>query len=315
MEKVTIIVPTYNVEKYLSKCLESLISQTFKDISIWVIIDGSPDDSIIIAKKYQELDGRIKVIDKENGGYGSVLEYAINHITTDYFLICDPDDWLEEEAVEKLYNAAVSNNADFVVGDLYKQYLDGSSKYCKVNTIYNLEANILKNDLFDFAFISVSPHSKLYKTKFVRNIDFPHKISYTDGILYFVNLSRIDSAYYIDQPLSNYYIERPGNSTSEVNNISFKSFSQLITVYNSILDQVNNDSKIIGGIYYLIFLKNKDLAKKIKYIESSNRKECRMMVKSLYNRLSSKKNIMYSCIKDSNPIKRLIKKIRLFLYL
>ena len=90
--KVTIIVPIYNVEKYVSKCLDSLINQTMDEIEVFAIIDGSPDNSIDIVKKYASMDSRIKCFDKENGGYGSVLEYALDKIETEYFLICDPDD-------------------------------------------------------------------------------------------------------------------------------------------------------------------------------------------------------------------------------
>ena len=100
MAKVTIVVPIYNVEKYLPKCLDSLISQTFKDIEIWAISDGSPDNSVKIIKEYEKKDKRVKCIEKENGGYGSVLEYAIKNIKTKYFLICDPDDWISEDAIE-----------------------------------------------------------------------------------------------------------------------------------------------------------------------------------------------------------------------
>ena len=102
MSKVTIVVPIYNVEKYVAKCLDSLIKQTFKDIEIWAISDGSPDNSVNIVKRYAAKDDRVKCIEKENGGYGSVLEYAIKNIKTDYFLICDPDDWISDEAIETL---------------------------------------------------------------------------------------------------------------------------------------------------------------------------------------------------------------------
>ena len=85
MARVSIIVPIYNVEKYVEKCLQSLLRQTFKDIEIWAISDGSPDNSIEIIKKYSKKDKRIKCVEKENGGYGSVLEYAIKKINTEYF--------------------------------------------------------------------------------------------------------------------------------------------------------------------------------------------------------------------------------------
>ena len=84
---ITVIVPTYNVEKYIGKCLKSLLNQTYKNFEIWAVDDGSPDNSKEIIQKYQKVDNRIKYIYKKNGGYGSVLEYCIKKINTKYFLI------------------------------------------------------------------------------------------------------------------------------------------------------------------------------------------------------------------------------------
>ena len=97
MSKVSIIVPIYNVEKYVSKCLDSLTRQTFSDIEILAVSDGSPDNSKEIVLKYAEKDKRVKFIEKENGGYGSVLETAIARIESEYFMVCDPDDWLSDD--------------------------------------------------------------------------------------------------------------------------------------------------------------------------------------------------------------------------
>lgn len=102
MANVTVLVPMYNVEKYVSKCLDSLISQTYKDIEIWAVNDGSPDNSRNIVLDYAAKDSRVKLIDKENGGYGSVLQMGIKKIKSPYFLVCDPDDWLEPTAIGKI---------------------------------------------------------------------------------------------------------------------------------------------------------------------------------------------------------------------
>ena len=179
MAKVSIVVPIYNVEKYLPKCLDSLISQTFKDIEIWAISDGSPDNSLDIIKKYAEKDNRIKCIEKENGGYGSVLKYAISNISSEYFLICDPDDWLAPEAIEKLYNIASEKQVDLVVGAKNLVYSDNeeivydASKNKNVNlkinalTVYNKENGVEKA-----LFLTPSPHSKLYKTTLAKDIEY-----------------------------------------------------------------------------------------------------------------------------------------------
>ena len=106
MAEITVVVPIYNVEEYIGKCLVSLINQTFTNFEVWAINDGSPDNSSNIVEEYSKQDKRIKLINKENGGYGSVLEYGIKNISSKYFLVCDPDDWLETNALEELYNFA-----------------------------------------------------------------------------------------------------------------------------------------------------------------------------------------------------------------
>ena len=257
MAKVSIIVPIYNVEKYLPKCLDSLINQTFKDIEVWAISDGSPDNSVSIIKEYAEKDNRIKCIEKENGGYGSVLEYAIQNITTEYFLICDPDDWLAEGAIETLYNLATKNNADLVVGAKYLVYNDNdeevydSSQYENVNLkienekIYSLENNMLGNACF----LTPSPHSKLYKTELAKNIKFPYHVSYTDFLLYTVYINNCNSFIYTNKALSYYLVDRPGNTMTDTNP---RIFDYQYAVFNSILDQVK-ESKIKYMYSHILF--------------------------------------------------------------
>ena len=216
---VTVIIPTYNVEDYIEKCLESLEQQTYKNFEAWIIDDGSPDNSKEIAKKFVEKDSRFKLKQKENGGYGSVLQYGIKNIKSKYFLICDPDDWLAQNALEKLYSVAEEDNLDMVVGNKFNVYENTLTKEeittfsdnlgIKPNKVY--EGNEVKKLMLGL----VSPHSKLFKTKIARNIIFPHHVSYTDFILYIKSVNNASRAEYIDIPLSYYLIERPGNTTTD----------------------------------------------------------------------------------------------------
>lgn len=256
MAKVSIVVPIYNVEKYLPKCLDSLINQTFKDIEVWAISDGSPDNSVSIVKKYAEKDNRIKCIEKENGGYGSVLEYAIQNITTEYFLICDPDDWLAEDAIEILYNAADTYNLDFVRGAYYNVFSnDGEEVYQDGMTYPNVfkpEANKVYTENTNlFLFMSDSPHAKLYKTKLAKHIKFPHKVSYTDGILYKLYIPVIKNAMYIDKPLAYYLVDREGNTVTDVKP---KIADDHKTVFDSMMEQYSTLEGNKDMLLYRYFL-------------------------------------------------------------
>lgn len=248
--KVSIIVPIYNVEAYVEKCLISLINQTYNNIVVYAISDGSPDNSINIAKKLADKDKRIVCIEKENGGYGSVLEYAINIIETKYFMICDPDDWLEEDAVDVLLNTAESNNLDLVIGDKFLIYDNCSQKYkCDSNIDHKLIlANKLyeNDDVYKLAVLHASPHSKLYKTDLVRKLIFPKKVSYTDLYLYLNILNNSKRAMYINKYLSNYLIERVGNTTTDK---SLKSLRAQITVFNSSFKSIKHNPYFMWKLY------------------------------------------------------------------
>ena len=118
MVKVSIIVPVYNVENYIERCLKSLVNQTLKDIEILIINDGTPDNSIEICEKYAKNDNRIKIFNKENEGLGLTRNYGIERATGEYIAFVDSDDYVTLDMCENLYNAAIENNADIVYGEV-----------------------------------------------------------------------------------------------------------------------------------------------------------------------------------------------------
>lgn len=314
MEKVSIIVPMYNVEQYVEKCLRSLTNQTFKEIKIYAISDGSPDNSIQVAQKIAKEDDRIVCIEKENGGYGSVLEFAIGKIKSKYFCICDPDDWLEENAIEKLYDSIEKNDCDIAVGNLYDYYKDGTKKKKKV--IKNCIAGKVyeSSNLLDFALAGVSPHSKLYKTNIAKKITFPHKISYTDTILYLVYLSFVNDAVFIDEALSYHFIDRDGNSNADLISFSMKAFNQLCTIYESIFKQINKNSKNYDHIIYALYKKLNYLRQNIKYLNRDEKKVAKAKLKSLSAKILIEKKAIAKNIKDSNFLVKYLKIVRLYLF-
>lgn len=112
--KVSIIVPIYNVEKYLDRCMQSLLGQTLKDIEIIMVDDESPDSCPVMCDEYAAKDARVKVIHKKNGGLGMACNSGIESATGEYVAFCDSDDWVELDTYECMYAAAVSTQADAV---------------------------------------------------------------------------------------------------------------------------------------------------------------------------------------------------------
>lgn len=239
---VTIIVPIYNVEKYVEKCIRSLLSQTFKNIQILAVDDGSPDNSKDIIRKLSKKDDRVKLVVKENGGYGSVLQYAIKNIQTEYFIVCDPDDWLRKDAVEKLYNFSRSNKLDICIADRYDVFSNGQETVAvKVvpewTQIMPKKVYSKRNEISLFSFCSGSPHAKIFKTNIMKKINFPKKISFTDFILYVVGLAHAKRVAYLNEPLAYYLKDRAGNSMT---NTSIEKMNDYLLMWNSAFNQINS---------------------------------------------------------------------------
>ena len=129
---ITVIVPVYKVEKYIRRCIESIINQTYRNLEIILVDDGSPDDCGKICDEYAKKDNRIKVIHKENGGLSDARNKALDLANGKYVIFVDSDDYIEKNAIGYLYKLIQKYNTDIAIG--------------LVNSIYDGEKNsILKN--------------------------------------------------------------------------------------------------------------------------------------------------------------------------
>lgn len=179
-EKITVIVPVYNVEHYLDKCLDSLINQTYKNLEIIVINDGSTDNSGIICQEYAQKDNRIIYIEKENGGQSEARNMGLNRMTGSYVTFVDSNDWVELDYVEVLYNKLIEYQADIAVGNYYSYneqegifyfHIFGNSYYEKVYDNVSIFENFYESEhMKNFALICVG--GKLYKSDLFRELRF-----------------------------------------------------------------------------------------------------------------------------------------------
>ena len=125
---VSIIIPVYNVELYLSKCIDSILAQSFTDWECILVDDGSKDNSGSICDNYALKDNRIKVIHQNNSGVSVARQVGIDNVCGEYCIHIDPDDWIESNMLEELYNKAKSDDADMVICDYFKNE-DGVQQY------------------------------------------------------------------------------------------------------------------------------------------------------------------------------------------
>lgn len=179
-EKITVIVPVYNVEHYLNKCLDSLINQTYKNLEIIVINDGSTDNSGKICQEYAQKDNRIIYIEKENGGQSEARNMGLDRMTGSYVTFVDSDDWVEPDYVEVLYNKLIEYQADIAVGNYYSYneqegifyfHIFGDSYYEKVYDNVSIFENLYESqEMKSFSLISV--WGKLYRVDLVKHLRF-----------------------------------------------------------------------------------------------------------------------------------------------
>ncbi len=173
---ISIIIPVYNVEKYIRKCLDSVICQTYKNLEIIVVDDGSPDNCGKICDEYAEKDQRIKVIHKENGGLSSARNVGIDAACGRYLCFLDSDDYIIETYVEKLYNAMTETDADIVQCEFIETAGDDAVSIPEDKKISIIDGKAMIGKLYDYYGISaptVVVWTKLYKKELFEGLRFP----------------------------------------------------------------------------------------------------------------------------------------------
>ena len=169
MSQITIILPVYNVEKYLPQCLDSIISQTFKDFECICVNDGSKDSSLSILQEYASRDKRIKIINQKNGGSSVARNTGIKNTNTKYITFIDSDDWIAENYLEILYNKIEETNADIVRAS-YKFYFqeENSYKSAKIREIHKINTNSNIERLYK-GYAGAFVWAKIYKTSLIKD--------------------------------------------------------------------------------------------------------------------------------------------------
>lgn len=165
--KISIIVPVYNVEQYLPRCIDSILAQTFTDFELLLIDDGSNDNSGKICDEYAEKDNRIRVFHKGNEGVSSARQIGLEKANGQYSIHADGDDWLESNMLERMYKMANTTNADIVISDFYIDKYE-QSLYIRQQTTKKTSTEILKDILVGQLFGAL--WNKLVRHSLYKNI-------------------------------------------------------------------------------------------------------------------------------------------------
>jgi len=210
MIDISIIVPIYNAEKYLDKCIESLINQTKKELEFILINDGSTDNSEKIIKKYK--DKRIKYFKNENQGIGKTRNFGIEKATGKYIMFVDSDDYIDKNMAKLMFDKAFSNSLDMVVCDYYKVINNENIE----EKLPSFKPTTLKNSPNLLCDINLSPWNKIYKTSLIKdnNIKFVENLKYEDAPFVIEALDIANKIGKVNKCL-NYYVIH-GNSETTV---------------------------------------------------------------------------------------------------
>lgn len=274
MAKVSIIVPVYNVEKYLERSIESLLNQTLEDIEIILINDGSTDNSLEICKKYQTIDKRIKIIDKENEGVSVARNIGMKYATAQYIAFIDPDDEVSPEMYENLYLNIIENKCDISICNYVRieknrqfaeniplkqgRYENEEVKKILINMVWG-------SDLDKYPMMG-SVWRSIYKKSLIEkyNITFPVNIRPMQDLIFMVEyLSKCNSMYLNENAYYYYFIRANSGVTSykknawnnnkkvcelleiilKDNNLLILSKQNMVKRWiNSILDAISNET-------------------------------------------------------------------------
>ena len=296
MKKFSIIVPIYNTEKYLEKCLDSIVNQTYKDFEIILVNDGSTDNSKEIIKKYIKKYDFIKLINEKNQGLSAARNNGIKEVKTPFFLLVDSDDYIEKDLLTKL-NEAISSNPDLVRFQI--KDIDQTKKEYKETSFENLPGNLAFNKIVKYHYVE-NAWAYLYKTSYFKEnkYAFPINKNHEDfGLIPLViyKAKSVTSINYIGYN----YVKREGSIiNSNDYNKTLKKVDDFYSNYLNLrkeLNKIDGDKNIINS-----YLANSLILK----ITELNYKDYRKYLKKLHE------DKVFDLILDDTPARKM-KKIML----
>lgn len=257
MKKISVLVPVYNVEIYLEHCLDSIINQTFKDIEIICIDDGSTDGSGAILDRYADKDGRIRVIHKANSGYGHTMNLALAIAEGEYIGIVESDDYIEPDMYESMYAAAEKNCLDFVKTDYYQLWdrEDGTEQlsYRSLTEKTEMYNRVIEtNKELETYFLQKFTWNALYRKTFLQKHGIQYNetpgASYQDNGFWFQTFYFAKKVMFLDRA---FYCYRQNNPNSSVN--SNKKVYAMRNEYNFIRDFLGERKETDRRLYQICF--------------------------------------------------------------
>ena len=317
-KKVSVIIPVYNVENYLHKCVTSIINQDYSNLEIILVNDGSTDNSLNICNELKNSDKRIVVIDKKNAGVSSARNVGIDKSTGDFITFIDADDWLEPDFVSYMLKLIDSNSAEFAL-----------SKNCFINDDVNqIDDNITILNKVESTSLLLSPRvevgcwNKIYNRKFLlkNNIRFNEKHFFGEGLIFITEVSQKSNKTVVGEKRVYHY--RQDNLESATKKYKYKNFingeESLDYIKNNLIISDDEIYKQLN-LHYCLFYCNaiystainkqqNNYSDKFKYWTEKAEKYSKMVLK--YDDVSVKRKIIIWLTINCTNLYILLKKIR-----
>ena len=206
---ISVIIPIYNVEKYLERCIDSILAQTYENLEIILVDDGSPDLCGLICDRYAHTDGRVRVIHKENAGVGMARNSGLDICTGDFIMFVDSDDYLSAEAVQALYERLLQDDSDMAIGKHTDVHEDGMKNggFCSWMKDCVLTTQELVATTRTSKYLSLAPWGKLYKRHIFETIRYGTFLCGEDLMLYPSILNECKRISVVDREIY-YYFQR-----------------------------------------------------------------------------------------------------------
>lgn len=310
--KISVIVPVYKVEKYLRKCVDSILAQSFADFEIILVDDGSPDNCGKICDEYALKDNRIKVIHKENGGLSDARNAGIKISKGEYLSFIDSDDYIAPDFLEILYKLVCENKANIAVCDAIVVKEDETAEFDILEKYELMDKNLaLVEMVYDRKF-SVNTWNKLYKKELFEEILFPKGLLYEDLATTYKLVDKSNKVVYTQAKLYA-YVQRGGSIMGQT---GYKMKKDKVEIVDEMTDYFaeNSDKRLFAGIFnYLV----SDVYKMASVGNLVSSKEYRKELKKWYEKnKSSIKTNQYISKKDKFILKLAVKhtKFLQFLY-
>lgn len=243
---ITVIVPVYNVEPYLRKCLDSIVNQTYRDLEILVIDDGSTDGSGRICDEYTEKDARIRVFHTENRGLSCARNLGLDKAKGSWIGFVDSDDWIEAHAIQRFLDTAMTTGADIAACRFYQEYVDRTIESPGANEPFIVEGDKILRSMLVERKMSEDVWNKFYSAKLFNNIRYPEGRIFEDYATTYKLIQKSRRLAYIPDCLIHY--RNRENSLSNIH--SMKSLVDYWSVYRERFDNLGQ----LSDEYYRVAL-------------------------------------------------------------